>query len=782
MHTYRFFFCILLLFSNSIFVSAENENPLDTMVCNVLYLNSYHRGYSWSDGIENGFFEYLKSMNRRPSIYIEYLDTKRFPDFNYEEQLANIFKEKHGNIIYDAIIVSDNAAFDFAVKYREQIFPNTPIIFSGYNLFRHDVLKGISNITGINEEINFVGTIEMALQVHPKTKHLIFLTSDFYPGDKRHQDIVENELLKSYRQRFQVTHLKNISLKEIEQHFSALSKNTLVFIFGNPVDARQNNFIGIEEFHRRVAAASRVPAYAFWDFILNTGMMGGQIIRGEEQGQMMAKLMLKILNGTPADQIPVIMETPTTKIFDFNAMKRFNIFEENLPQDSIIINKPDTFYQQYKKYVWLAIITVIFLTILSFILSILLRKSYRLGEELKMENANRQQAEQALIKHQEELEGKIHKRTIELQKVNQTLKEREALFYGMFNLHSAVMLLIDPCSGNIIEANQAALNYYGYTPEEFHELKIDEINQLTKEEIRQEMLYAQYQQRQYFEFLHRLANGSIRNVEVHSSPIVWQGQELLFSVVHDITERKQIDADLKERERELRELNETKNRLFSIIAHDLRAPFNIILNFAEILVEDLQNKEYDECLELAEKIAFSSSNTYRLLNTLLDWSRTQTNQVKMYLENINISTIVNSSLEEIESLARNKQISLIYSKPVDSLVFADRNMLNVILRNLISNAIKYTPNTGQIEIIVNQFSTEIEIGIKDNGVGMTEDMKNQLFISNVNQSTYGTNQERGTGLGLVICKDFVRKMGGNIWVESKLNEGSIFKFTLPTAF
>jgi len=763
------FFYMVLMFLNTLSLYIYAAPPPQTI--NILYLNSYHRGYSWSDNIEKGFLEHLKSVDQKSNVYIEYLDTKRFPDFNYAEQLATILKDKHSGIFYNVIVVSDNAAFDFAVKYRDQIFPNTPIVFSGYNLFRLGVLQGISNVTGLNEEANFVGTIEMALQVHPKTKQLVFLTSDFYPGDKRQQDILEQDLLPSYRHRFQITQLKNLHLKDIEQRLSSLPKDALVFIFGNPIDARQGNFIGIEEFHRRAAAASTVPAYAFWDFILNTGMMGGKIILGEEQGQMMAKLMLKILEGVSPDQIPVIMETPTTKVFDFNAMQRFKISEEDLPEGSVIINKPHTFYQTYKKYVWITVAIMVFLISLSFVLMFLLRKSYRLSKELQTENAIRQQAEQALIKHQEKLEEKVYERTLELQQLNQSLKEREALFHGMFDLHSAMMLLIDPNSGKIIEANQSALSYYGYLLEEFQ--------QLTTEEIHQKMIYAEYQQCLHFEFLH--TNGEIRNVEVHSSPIIWQGRQLLFSIVHDITERKQIDAELKERERELRELNDTKNRLFSIIAHDLKSPFNIILNFAEILVEDLQNKNYEECTEFAQKIYFSACNTYRLLNTLLDWARTQTNQVKMNLENINISIEIYNMLEDMRENAHNKQISLIYSEPSDVFIFGDKNMLNTVLRNLIANSIKYTPNAGQVEIFVKQQLDHAEISIRDNGVGMIKEIQEKLFISKVNQSTFGTNQEKGTGLGLVICHDFIKKMGGNIWVESELNHGSIFSFTIPIA-
>ncbi|OQX21282.1 MAG: hypothetical protein BWK80_33980 [Desulfobacteraceae bacterium IS3] len=519
-------------------ISINAASASDDKTSHVLYINSYHRGYIWSDGIESGLRQILKDSGRKTELEIEFLDAKLFPAPAYYPTLAEVFAMKHGKLRYDAIIVSDNEAFDFAVRYRERLFPHTPIIFCGYNSFRPEVLKGITNVTGVNEEIDFTGTIDMALTVHPETRTLVFITSDYYKAGQRNQKIMENTLIPAYQKRYQIKQLKNLYLKELEQQLSALPPRTLVFVFGAPLDNRESQLIPAEEYYHRMAAASSAPAYSFWDFTLNTGMTGGNIITGPDQGRMVAELTLRVLDGTSADSIPVVMDSQTSKVFDFNAMKRFDISESSLPEGSIMINKPDTFYQRYKPYVWIMLVVFIILSAMVMLLTILLRKSRILSAKLRQ--------------HQEHLEESVSERTAELSYTNEILQEREVLFHGMFDKHSAVMLLIDPETGKIFLANQAALKYYGYTAEEFESLTIYQINQLDKEAIALEILNAGIEKRNCFNFLHRLASGEIRDVEVHSAPIPFKGKMLLFSVIHDITDRKLVQNALRESEERIR--------------------------------------------------------------------------------------------------------------------------------------------------------------------------------------------------------------------------------------
>lgn len=251
-------------------------------------------------------------------------------------------------------------------------------------------------------------------------------------------------------------------------------------------------------------------------------------------------------------------------------------------------------------------------------------------------------------------------------------------------------------------------------------------------------------------------------------------------VSRDITERKKAEKQLKEREKQLRELNSTKDKLFSIIAHDLMNPFNAILGFSDLLIKGRKNLDSSESQNYLEIINSSAKNTLILLDNLLNWAKSQSKRIVYKPEKINLASIA-SEIIEISSLsAKTKAISLNYLQTDDVEVYADVDMLKTILRNLISNAIKFTNPNGKIVIYAVQNLNNIEITVSDNGVGMTKETQNTLFKIDENVTSNGTAGEKGSGLGLILCKEFVEKHGGKIWVESEVGMGSSFKFSLPS--
>lgn len=250
-------------------------------------------------------------------------------------------------------------------------------------------------------------------------------------------------------------------------------------------------------------------------------------------------------------------------------------------------------------------------------------------------------------------------------------------------------------------------------------------------------------------------------------------------VSRDITERKKAELLLKERESQLRELNATKDKLFSIIAHDLRSPFNSILGLSELLIENKNKFEVSESEKYLEVINSSAKNTLVLLDNLLAWAKSQTGNNIYKPQRTNLNIIISEILDVSKSCAKMKSISINYIDSADMQVYADVNMLKTILRNLISNAIKFTHPHGEINIAAIQNQKNTEITISDNGVGMSQEAQNKLFENNSNTTAIGTANEKGSGLGLILCKEFVEKHGGKIWVKSVSGKGSAFTFSLP---
>jgi len=231
----------------------------------------------------------------------------------------------------------------------------------------------------------------------------------------------------------------------------------------------------------------------------------------------------------------------------------------------------------------------------------------------------------------------------------------------------------------------------------------------------------------------------------------------------------------------LKQLNSTKDKFFSIIAHDLKNPFNSIQGFTELMIEN--GHEYDEKkrLKFLKIIKGSTFKASSLLNNLLIWANSQSGNLEFKPEEVELIQKVSDVISLLEIQAINKDIQILNNISNNLFVDADQNMLAVILRNLISNAIKFTEMKGEIQITSKVSSNFVEITVKDNGVGIAQDDVDNLFSIEVKKSNIGTANEQGSGLGLILCKDFVEKHGGNLWVESSLNKGSEFKFTLPVA-
>ncbi|PKP08906.1 MAG: hypothetical protein CVU09_13760 [Bacteroidetes bacterium HGW-Bacteroidetes-4] len=251
-------------------------------------------------------------------------------------------------------------------------------------------------------------------------------------------------------------------------------------------------------------------------------------------------------------------------------------------------------------------------------------------------------------------------------------------------------------------------------------------------------------------------------------------------VSRDITERKKAELLLKESEMQLRELNSTKDKLLSIIAHDLRSPFNAILGLSDLMVTNTKDFDDNRNEKYLRIINSSAKNTLILLDNLLTWAKSQTGNNTFHPEKADLTAIISELLEESASIAKIKNIAL-HAVQINGIeVYADVNMLKTILRNLISNAIKYTHNKGEVKISAIQKQSHIEVTVSDNGVGISEEIRNELFDIDANITTTGTANEVGSGLGLILCKEFVEKHGGKIWVNSELGKGSAFVFSLPT--
>ena len=376
------------------------------------------------------------------------------------------------------------------------------------------------------------------------------------------------------------------------------------------------------------------------------------------------------------------------------------------------------------------------------------------------------------------------------------LEEKNSKYHTIFNELKDCVYETTP-DGSITELNPSGVEMIGYSS--FEEIKslnigkdfyvdIDLRSQFKKELAKKGFV-------KDFEYDIRKRNGEI--ITILDTAIAVKndkGKIICYrGIMRDITEYKKaekqskelmeklakLNQQLTESETELKNINTSKDRFFSIIAHDLRSPFTSLLGFSEFLDEDIDDLSPEEIKLFASKIHEASSDVFNLLENLLQWSRIQTGRLKYEPARFNLAQVVGQNINLLFHNAENKKIEIINEVPANIAVYADETMVNSILQNLISNAIKFTKPEGKITLYSEQYDHFYKLSVKDTGIGIKHEDMDKLFRIDCHHTTAGTNDEKGTGLGLILCKELITKNKGSIWVESSEDYGTTFSFTLP---
>lgn len=373
-------------------------------------------------------------------------------------------------------------------------------------------------------------------------------------------------------------------------------------------------------------------------------------------------------------------------------------------------------------------------------------------------------------------------------KIEDELRRSEIKYRELFDNANDFIMTID-LEGNITNANRTLLNFLKTDLEEFTKHTIFEF-------ITEENLAAAY------EFRNKVLDGNqqgafeINAMGMDGKPVIYEVKASLIKVngelngvqcvFSDVTERKETQRKLENYNHDLLELNKTKDKFFSIIAHDLRNPYSSMIGFSEMLLEDLDQMPKDEIRESLKIIHTSAKNSFNLLDNLLAWSRLETGHIAYDPTQLTLIESVENAINVLFSIAYQKKIEINNLINPDVKVFADKNMLNTILNNLIMNSIKFTQPGGDISIYSQVCESEnkaatsfIKISVADTGIGMDAETLKLLFTSKKLTSLPGTSREQGSGLGLLLTREMVEKHGGEISAESTPGKGSVFSFTIP---
>lgn len=252
----------------------------------------------------------------------------------------------------------------------------------------------------------------------------------------------------------------------------------------------------------------------------------------------------------------------------------------------------------------------------------------------------------------------------------------------------------------------------------------------------------------------------------------------MLIILQDITEHKKAQEAIQAYA-QLKQLNKSKDKFFSIIAHDLLSPVNGVLGSADLLAHYLPSLQEYEIQKLSDGIYASTTHLKRLLMNLLKWARLQKGEMGLHPKKVNLYSLTMAEIDSLTDIARQKEVTIKVFIDEALSVEADEHMLGTVVRNLVANAIKFSNREGTIHLRCEQLETSLQVSVSDTGIGMSKPVQENLFQVDQKQTSLGTAGEKGTGLGLILCKEFIERHGGQIYVESELGKGTTFTFTLP---
>ena len=359
------------------------------------------------------------------------------------------------------------------------------------------------------------------------------------------------------------------------------------------------------------------------------------------------------------------------------------------------------------------------------------------------------------------------------------LRESEERYRNLFQRSQAVLLLVDSETAAIVDANPAACNYYGWSKGQLLQMKINEINMLDDEQVKNEMANAVLEKRNYFVFKHRLANNTIRFVEVYSSPLTLTGRKLLYSIIHDITDRKKAEEDLVVAKAKAEESDRLKTAFLANMSHEIRTPLNGILGFSDLMLDPFYTDE--QKVEFSEIIKQNGRNLEAIITDIMDISKIESGLLDLSMQQFSVAKLIEDIAREQSIECRQKGLELrIAKQKEDALIKSDRVRIAQVLSNLVGNAIKFT-EWGSVEIGYHLVNDKfIRIYVKDTGIGIATEFHEKIFERFRQVESAYTRKYGGNGLGLTIAKQLTELMGGHIWVESEVDKGSLFAIEIPT--
>lgn len=726
-------------------VAAEQETK------RVFVLNSFNRGYTWTDNMLRGIDDAFTLSGVKIETYFTFMDMKRIPPTpQYFSQLKALIQEGYKDTRFDAVLACDNDALDFMRKYRDELFPGVPVVFSSINDFNESMLDGRTDLTGTSENTDYVGTIQSALKLRPAANQVVVVV-DGTPAGMIHRSSVE-KIHTQFPPNITFTYLSlaDMTLDELARKLSQLGSNSVVLLLQHFVDRTGASYT-VQESTALLTENASVPVFVASDIRLGLGALGGHVVSGYAHGNAAAQMVVLILKGTDIRSIPILLDSPNQYMFDYRVMRRFNIAESALPQGSIVINKAPSLLDVYQNEIRVFVGAFIVLCGVLVYLLFEIRKRRRI--------------EQVLRESQFMLSNIIDS-------VPQSIfwKDRAGGYLGCNQNFAREVGLTDP-------AQIVGLTDYDllWPRAEADAYRADDQEVINRNQPKRHII----EPVQTVDTLIWVDTTKVPLTDASGNPYG------VLGVYEDITARKQAEEEIRQlnalleqrvadRTAQLTAANQELEAFSYSVSHDLRAPLRAMSGFSSILREEYSGQLDEKGDHYLSRIQEASEHMGQLINDLLNLSRI--GRAVFTRQQVDLSGLANKIVAELKAQFPHRRVD--FEIAANLIVQGDENLLKIAMENLLNNACKFTSQREQAIIQVGSVEQDGEriFFVRDNGAGFNMEYANKLFIAF--QRLHSEREFPGTGIGLATVQRIIRRHGGRVWAEGEIDKGATFYFTV----